>query len=1357
MSKVLVFSCLLILLVVGYVQSYQIVTSVLIKDTYSAGALPGGGCKPKFLITLESAIDESISIASNGIGSVIVDGFRNNTVKMFYMQVSGGIFEGSNVISVIVNSDPAQTISMYNCEAPPALQIPTLTSTQVIRYEDSQSIGSNTLYIPISGLSKDMIVSTSYSKGYFTFDAIVEQSLMTLTYKIQPNPTLTSDGHCEFYIGNGYFIITMLVNTFLGNQNGTITSRKNYVYSDATDTLTNSFIGTNLDWFNTLKISVGSDNIYTTYKPVQGLPASTLYVSQYPTQINYLSGSVFTFTQQFYNSSITNDWNFGYTGKVFAPETLNSPTMGSDFVSSSSDITVVYGYLTSKNYIQGTKAIFGTTFFKRDFPLYPYGIQNGNCNNYTLYIAFLVPYYSSTTTPISRLTIEQYTINYSYVWSELDQVVPQLSTMELTYMDYPQLNLRISAFDSLSGISKIVINDITLTAKDLVENTIFNGFYETSIYPHQINYGYDYSVTVYDNAYNSQLYQYKFDKSGLYDPRFPSTMVISKLDSPYNITELFWDSSINLPGMNRTLYIRIDTPDPKLFRPKLTVNIPNYQVTSDNFYMTLNTSTGYFHGTVYLPNGLYSQTIDYELQVYPYTFGVSSLYSMFGESALLSVNNSNPLGADQFPPIIVSYKPPTSPITLTSGLSTVSVEITIQDGINGFESGNITFSSDLDPQGFSFNFNSSTMVSQGIYKFDLTFNIVGLYCVQQNFDIKSIYLSDKMGYISQHPAPGKNYLNPWFAMNSQSITSIFSVKCPISSIPDPTPPVLDSFIVEPISTVNLCGNQSERTFTIKLAIRDPESGVLVKNAPYVYFEGLNDLIGFQSAFVSGQSGASTPKTYQLTATLPYSFGIFSKSNPSINNNGVLLLSVYGIFDNAMNVNGYSFNDLMNNGFNYYINTTCTFQPVIESTSSITENGGFFYLFGQRLKSSQKIAASISYDAVNFQTITVSYASGVMIKLAFVKPTRLPFIVRVNFGDYSYENVIYPILNPTTPPITTNPPIKCINDCGGSDHGDCTPNGCVCKSSWIGVDCLSTVVFTDQPIINVTSPTTQTELPSGDTVTYSSLVSVHSIREITPNGTIVYNNTFSQWILTDISSNGSTKYLYNTNFTKDSITTNITVTLEWFNSTKMIEFAGQNLTMNPSTMKYNVNITKYSFELGTNTLQVIFAASLQSSATEDTCSKKDFGDVPLSDLEYVKLKVNQNSLYGRFIKRGIIDQRVRSISNTLLDESGKPTESYQSQSMIAINVPHFFNNAMLDPDFSILVDSGDSDDTDDDSVNCTFSKINQGLSRNQIIGIAVGGAVFVLFSGFLGYYLLTTKFRYSKLGIILLKSRIKPNN
>ncbi|KAM9942273.1 hypothetical protein ACTFIT_005650 [Dictyostelium discoideum] len=132
------------------------------------------------------------------------------------------------------------------------------------------------------------------------------------------------------------------------------------------------------------------------------------------------------------------------------------------------------------------------------------------------------------------------------------------------------------------------------------------------------------------------------------------------------------------------------------------------------------------------------------------------------------------------------------------------------------------------------------------------------------------------------------------------------------------------------------------------------------------------------------------------------------------------------------------------------------------------------------------------------------------------------------------------------------------------------------------------------------------------------------------------------------------------------------------------------------------------------------ASLSSSKTDDICSDKQFGEKTdeFYDISnYLKIKVDDHSLYGRFIKRAIVDFLVKTKSNELLDSSiNSISSSSSSQSFIGIILPNYANSIIIDPDFSVLIDSKSASSSD----NSICTTINDSkLTKAQLAGIIVG--------------------------------------
>ncbi|EFA76106.1 hypothetical protein PPL_10685 [Heterostelium album PN500] len=297
---------------------------------------------------------------------------------------------------------------------------------------------------------------------------------------------------------------------------------------------------------------------------------------------------------------------------------------------------------------------------------------------------------------------------------------------------------------------------------------------------------------------------------------------------------------------------------------------------------------------------------------------------------------------------------------------------------------------------------------------------------------------------------------------------------------------------------------------------------------------------------------------------------------------------------------------------------------------------------------------------------------------------------------------------------------CPNQC--NSNGNCTVNGCVCFKGFTGPGCKDKIIYVDHNV-NKTKPDTTIGAKEIDAI-----LSIVALRELDSNGGLITEYPFNTWAFDNQTEN---IYIYKTN----ASSTNITVTVQWFEDASNFSFGGQVIPIGSNTIKYSIEMTNYSFRDKLSTLQLVMSATMSSSES-DPCSQNQVGkSTDSTSIQWIKLTVNNRSLYGRFIKTGYIDGRSEVLSNHLLDSNyrviestdGKSTSSNTAQTYIGLNIPQYETSIFLDPDFSVLVS--------DDKPQC-----KSGLSVGQIAGIVVGAAVFVVIVAIIGAFLLRRKFK-----------------
>ncbi|KAN0038835.1 hypothetical protein ACTA71_001027 [Dictyostelium dimigraforme] len=662
--------------------------------------------------------------------------------------------------------------------------------------------------------------------------------------------------------------------------------------------------------------------------------------------------------------------------------------------------------------------------------------------------------------------------------------------------------------------------------------------------------------------------------------------------------------------------------------------------------------------------------------------------------------------------------------------------VTIEDSINGLDYGIISLFGLMDSSTFNFTIRPSNAINgnkwKGDYELFIPYNS-SFKCISQTYMIRFVELFDTQGnsatfvkYLRTRDGSTlvKTLTNPFINfMNDSNIIKI-NYNCPNEAVNSLSPPVLISFTSSKSSLDVGLINIVEFNFQINdsLGIKDYQN-------PIVYLTTAKfDIIECVSNIISKQSNQ-----FKCSIEIPIGFGY---------PNGILL-SVYGFINNGGFFSGYCSQQLSEMNFASFISTNQSYtlnQPYIQSSNKFSNLGGNLWIYGRGFASDSIVEIKFKdsgYTSFSqFQTNLI-YSSAISIQN--VRSTNQPFVIIVKSSSkVSNEFIINPILfnfNYTAPtsssPLPTNPPKKCLGnpECGGVNNGYCDNDiGCICYSPWIGDDCTSRVIVIPQPSINTTDPTIDIPINGTDSTEnnfYRSLISLVSLRELDFNNNQVKSFNFEKWIYMEIN-NTTNKYLTtisNKNGNGETTETNITVILQWFEKNDTITFAGQTLRMNPSSIKYTINITSYSFNQNLNHLQLVMSASLQSSKTNDICSSKSFGNTSDGDnSNFMKLKVNDHSVYGRFIKRAIVDNKIISVENSILDNSmDKSSNSYTSETFIGISIPFYNYNVLVDPDFSVLVDSNPSSSDDENSI-CTSSSSSK-LSDAQLVGIIIGSVAF----------------------------------
>ncbi|KAM9956131.1 hypothetical protein ACTFIW_005990 [Dictyostelium discoideum] len=827
--------------------------------------------------------------------------------------------------------------------------------------------------------------------------------------------------------------------------------------------------------------------------------------------------------------------------------------------------------------------------------------------------------------------------------------------------------LRVNAYDiGGSGIKHIIItfysgycietsiNSIKMSNMDLVQGDCINGTYQTSMPKYSIRK--HFSIEIIDHANNSNTTK-GVTPFILLDPTDIKNISFAK--NNVNVS----DNSVA-----NTMYVTLTntTMDNFVFQ-----FIPIFGVKNEpSFTSRWDSTTKRYEIEFIIPSGLSSGPIQYMLN--PVGIDSSTFFSYLGSSSELKVVCEK---TDTIGPLVTQIFQKNGTIKFYGESIEVGYDIHFEDKVNGIAFINLAIGSNKYRRDMDFNCTPPQILNN--YNCSIRWNV----SVPQTFFISKMSTIDSKGYLTEYPNVYKvNPLMNIIENDSYQIVVLSDVHS------DVNPPTLKT-----IETLrHNITNKSYRTISVKFTISDDQTGVLIEPPPSIYtISETANILSFSCICTDNIQPNITYNVanFYCEIIVPYLYGY---------PNG-FSLQIHGVYDNDLNVAGFKLEK--SNSNNFFINISSSGDlPVIESfktyESSIT-------LYGTKFGISPTVFYSSNFEKEYKIFTPTPFLNNTYIQFSpnlsqLTKGENLSIYIETSFGKSNIISMYVPC---------HGQPL-----CGGSMRGSCTLNGCVCFPKFMGPDCSSDIISVD-PNINTTNPEVQWPYEQ-----VQSLVSVNGLREVDFNGKLVNEYVFNSWNY--YKTNDSYTYLTNvTNKNDPSKNTKVEVLIKHFRNGGVVEFAGNDISILPGAIKYYITIYNYQFKTKLNTLQLMMYASIKTHQTGNVCSNDEFGNIKSVDDEsqYLKLKINDITLYGQFIKRAILDGDIIAILNKQIDSLNNGKNGTYSEIIIAIEIPYYQAKAELDPNFSILLENGKT--TPENSI-CIGKSVKPGLSKSQIIGIIV---------------------------------------
>ncbi|EFA85846.1 hypothetical 127.0 kDa protein [Heterostelium album PN500] len=1178
-------------------------------------------------------------------------------------QLNTSLIIGSNNLTIIVNPSQRFTIGTYECK-----------DFSLIDFTIKRK--SDPIYFDSKGIVQFLVE--------FNFDINFLLNIRCTS----PSPFSCSISNVDNFIFN-YFAVSISLSPPYSNILNNIPinfSLDNF--PQISTTITNVFIQNETSTFQSILIQ-SKNGLLSTFK----------IVKRNSTHITFLKNDAITTNNQkisLYKCDKSSDSLTTYTPSITK---LDSTKIGKLFLTtnydSTSDTTIVTA-TSYMSYVSTYDMVVNIGILNTSFVLnywYPTTIFNNNTFGYQTSFSISKNLNGLISASISEFgTSSSINIGNGDLFSSIT-----IKNMSLTTSSWNNYIFRIEVSSS-KYIRSIEIESFKLSPSNLIWGDSYNGVYELNC---QFNSPLPYSVSITDEV---------GQKSVMSTDTFISNSAIQNIFTIKNITSFTFERNnltVTSGPINNTLIFTVTNSTATTMIPIMT---PGFGIEFQGYY---NYSLDAYQIDFYLLPEFLTGIFEFKILNGHSHIDSGSLALKFGQQSQLMIVQS--IG-DIFPPMITDIQAYPDTNVKYSSSSTIKFGwyVTIEDYPNGFSNGIVEVISNLDMASYTATIDKSNRVSGDKYKGKYLFTIfVDSGCRSQEFTIGNITLFDT-GSLNV-----RSTFDPLTTIYGGISNDELYVNVTCKTIIGRDFPEIDKLIF----TNSVDVGSDDRSINFVIEAEDEGSGVSQRHTPIVYLSSESlEIIPIPTTV---QSAKGDSVTFEGNYILPFGWGMGS----------TFTLSIYGIVDNHMNYVGYSANALKKDKFKYTIKRQFSLTtPIIESASGLSNIRSTVTLYGRSFGvNPSDTTAYIDYqDGNGFAPINISFHSGIILQFKNLRPVKtfIEMKIEVN-GVTSNTQTIYPVIGdvistptptptvtstPSTPEPTVTPPPVCPGNPPCNNRGRCTSDGCQCNMPWDGPACQSQVIIVPNPNANP-EPATGVDITDGDKI-FSSNIKVVEVIELDSLQQPISSFKIRSWNSSETTVN-STRPTYLYQSTLEGRETEINVTIEFFTQEVNITFGAHDIKISPSTIKFSIELSRFDFKERTNYLQVVMESYVLGG--ENECSYKSIGQSG-SNVKWIKLNIDDKALYGKFLSMALVDGRMETINNVLLEPTKNDTSQYIS-SKIGIVVPYFEEKVLIDPDFTNILDVEKDDDPN--KLCGTKQPVNNKFSTWKIIAIAVAGGLFMV--------------------------------
>ncbi|KAM9981852.1 hypothetical protein ACTFIY_004153 [Dictyostelium cf. discoideum] len=285
-----------------------------------------------------------------------------------------------------------------------------------------------------------------------------------------------------------------------------------------------------------------------------------------------------------------------------------------------------------------------------------------------------------------------------------------------------------------------------------------------------------------------------------------------------------------------------------------------------------------------------------------------------------------------------------------------------------------------------------------------------------------------------------------------------------------------------------------------------------------------------------------------------------------------------------------------------------------------------------------------------------------------------------------------------------PSFNCSTNCYLNGRCNTTNGACICNEGFTGIDCSSNGLSPSTPNVNLT--TGESSIVNEKSQYF---ISIFSLAEINYNGTIVKEFLLeNSWNKSSSSSSTSSStndtninniVTFSQNLNNDSNCKIEYIIEQVVGKDKMFSFCDVDFIVVSGSIKLTIVIENYKYLNNLNNLQLIIKSTIGKNKTNNNndCNSKKLNinseklDNSNSLNNYFSISKDSKTFYGRFINKVLSDDRPTFISTSVINNNNN---NINDMVLIGLDLPHFLKKVIIDPDFSLLVNSDFKTSCDD---------------------------------------------------------------